>query len=297
MICGSMLLLGLLVLGLYLRQLRYGTTPEAELTLARGTPILERLSKSGDGDLYLKFSVAGYRTEYSSRDPNFEEVLDLVQKARPLRVWVSTKGETLFERDGWVPLYKLAEGDRMVVEYESVVARKSAASLLVVALILLAIGGWGVFLCARNLRRARSGGYPEALRASWRLTTRQRITVITVIIALALYAALVRMQLSPDVHEINVAAWGSEPFGVPVRVVVIVAGTLLFLPFPFAFYHAVLLTLGLGKQGSSLTLSSILLSHRLSPELRRSQRICQATFLYFVILAGGWILSTSWLGI
>jgi hypothetical protein len=66
-------LLGGGFLGIYVFDRLYGTTPENELTLAEGVPTeVKKTQITGRVTTYfLKFTVAGYRTEYASDQPKY----------------------------------------------------------------------------------------------------------------------------------------------------------------------------------------------------------------------------------
>jgi hypothetical protein len=144
--CGAFFIVGCGFLGLHVFHRLYGTTPEDDLTLAEGVVHDVTLSH-GRYASYLKFTVAGYRTEYSSDHPKFKEVLFAAQSGAPVQIWVSTKQETLFPRQGWVPLYKLSAGGIPVLTYFDVVShtRSQDGRFLFFCLVVLGIGIYGLF--------------------------------------------------------------------------------------------------------------------------------------------------------
>src|SRR6266540_2098866 len=93
----------------------------------------------GCGAFVLKFTVGGFRTEYSSKRPRYEEILAAVRGGQPVQAWVSTKQETLFPRRGWVPLYKLRLDGKIVLDYDTTVAEKADRDrpLLILGCIVL----------------------------------------------------------------------------------------------------------------------------------------------------------------
>lgn len=137
----------------------HGTTPEEELTLVEGVPtdveLTRQTGQRGDTAYFLTFKVGEYFTEYSSLDPRFDDVLSAVRADVPLRVWVSTKQETVFPRRGRVPLYKLSTADKMVLTYPEVVGRKAnrTGSILILGGTILSLGAWGTYRCFRLHRR------------------------------------------------------------------------------------------------------------------------------------------------
>jgi len=157
--CIGVLLVGLGLLGIDIFARVYGTTPEAELTLAEGIPDNIEISyvsgRFGGRTYILKFGVAGYRTEYPSDSPKYQRVLKAVQSGKVLRIWVSTKRETLFRRQGWAPLYKLSLGDEPVLYYAEVITHNKQVenAALIVGWVILGLGAWLIWLCIRNTRR------------------------------------------------------------------------------------------------------------------------------------------------
>jgi hypothetical protein len=154
--CSVLLLIGLLGLGISVFSSFYGTTPEEDLTLVEGLPgdisLSEVTGRYGHKHDTLHFTIGGYRTEYGSDAPKFQDVLAVVDGKNPIQAWVSTKRETVFARDDWVPLYKLSEDGKPVLTYSDVVTHSSDSldSAFVVSAVILAIGAGGLFFCYRR---------------------------------------------------------------------------------------------------------------------------------------------------
>ena len=152
----GLLVLGLATIGLDCFNRLYGTTPEAELTLVEGRPgdaSLSRVSGSnGASTDYLRFRVGGFRTIYASDLPGYPEVASAVERGGPVRIWVSTRRETVFLRAGWVPLYRMESGGKPIVTYDEVVASKAAerGPLLLGGAFLTAFGVWALCTCLRD---------------------------------------------------------------------------------------------------------------------------------------------------
>ena len=98
---------------------------------------------------------------------------------------------------------------------------------------------------------------------------------------------------SPDVRPVLVKAFGAEPFGYPVTVVVAIAQGLVLFPFAFALHHFMRIAEraaadghGVGKIGLLVYAASVGQRH---PELRRSQAIAVAGLAYFIVVCGIWI--------
>lgn len=107
------------------------------------------------------------------------------------------------------------------------------------------------------------------------------------------YMLIIGTTFSPDVQPVLVKAFGAEPFGVPVTVVVAVAQAIFLFPFVFALHHFMLIAEraaadghGVGKVGLLVYVASVGQRH---PELRRSQIISVAGLAYFVLVCGIWI--------
>lgn len=150
--------LGLAILGIHFFSAIRGTTPEQELTPAEGVASDVTITAvPGRAPVQvLKFTIGGYRTEYASDRPKYDEVKSAVASGQPLRAWVSTKQETVFPRAGWVPLYKLSAGDKPILEYGDVIAHeaKGSQAMLIGAIVVLAIGTFGILSCIRASRRS-----------------------------------------------------------------------------------------------------------------------------------------------
>ena len=151
------LLLGMCIFGAHLFGIYRGTTPEDELTLAEGVPDGLKVSY-GKGTTYLKFSVDGYRTEYSSDRPRFTEVNAAVGGNVPVKMWVSTKQETIFPRDGWVPLYKMSRDGIPVLSYQQTVATHSYSTGLIIGAVMIVFSVIGIYQALRDRRRAQTVG-------------------------------------------------------------------------------------------------------------------------------------------
>jgi hypothetical protein len=162
--CIGLLLVGLSSLSILIFARVYGTTTEADLTLVEGIPDKIEMSfvprRYGARTDILKFSVAGYRTEYSSDSPKYQRVLNAVQSGKVLRIWVSTKRETIFRRQGWVPLYKMSIGDEPLLNYGDVIAHNAEGerAALIVGSVVLGLGIMGIWLCVRKTRRHLAWG-------------------------------------------------------------------------------------------------------------------------------------------
>lgn len=162
-ICIGVFLCGCLALGLGLFSIMYGITPRDKLTHLEGTPeaveVSEQQGNYGARAQFLRFTLCGQRIDYSSGDPRFEQVLAAVSESLPLRATVSTKRETLFPRRGWVPLYELSQGDRVLLMYAETVDHKKEGNVAVLigGAVVFYLGLWSITRCFRNRKHLMVG--------------------------------------------------------------------------------------------------------------------------------------------
>ena len=107
------------------------------------------------------------------------------------------------------------------------------------------------------------------------------------------YALLIGTTFSPGVRPVLVAAFGPEPFGYPVILVVAIAQAIFLFPFVLAIHHFMLIAEqaaadghGIGKIG---LLAYAVTAAQRHPHLRRSQLISAAGLGYFIVVCGVWI--------
>jgi hypothetical protein len=297
--CGAIVLAGVAVLGLYVFARLHGTTPEEELTQVEGVPEDVTLTSHDDTAL-LKFTVGGFRTEYSSNSPRYEKVLAAVRSGQPVQAWISTKQETPFPRDGWVPLYKLSVGGEEVLDYATTAGDPGSWRVLVLACFLLAAGGWGLVACVRNharYKRQATEPAPVLTEAQREKEQQGRIRNATLFLSVIVYAVILGVNFEPAVRQKHAEAWGETPFGLPVLLVVSAVETILFLPVPWFVWHAMRLMFRAIEEGRH---PGVLTFFRVGPQhadLRRSQKVCLLGLLYFVTLVTAWIVYASARGI
>jgi hypothetical protein len=154
------LVLGVFILGTQVFSFLYGTTPEDEFSCVEGLPsdveLIQSRNAWGPTGEVLQFTVGGYRTEYPSGHPKYQEVVEAVTSGDPVQVWVSTRQETVFPRKGWVPLYKLNAGIRSILTYPEVTSHQSEGGPVGLILGGLFFGGgaWGLYSSFRKRREA-----------------------------------------------------------------------------------------------------------------------------------------------
>jgi hypothetical protein len=145
----GLLIFGCAALGMWEFNRRHGTSAEGDLTVAQGVAYDAREVRPQVGDrtrlCVVEFSIDGHATEYASDRPGYDEVLAAVAGGKPMRVWVSTRRETLFEPER-LQLYQLDLGRRRIVSYAQTVARheKGSKAALIVGTAAACIGGWGM---------------------------------------------------------------------------------------------------------------------------------------------------------
>jgi hypothetical protein len=161
-----LLIIGCALLAFSVFDRRNGTTPEPELTVVQGVPYnvewSEVTGRGGSRTRFLHFNVGEHRTTYSQSDPKFDDVAAAITSGHPVRAWVSTRQETIFPRQGWVPLYQLSLGQWQVLAYADTIARRAeqSKSILTMAMVLLVSGAIGVNHWWRN--RGPASGYDDA---------------------------------------------------------------------------------------------------------------------------------------
>lgn len=134
----------------------HGTTPESELVEKTGSAtdatISSVLDRSGRTTYYMWFSVDGYRVVYASDQNGYNRLLSAVRDGTPLTIRISTLRETIFPRNGWVPLYSLSIGTDVLLTYRDTVMKsyRGSNAAFIVGGVLSAIALFGLFTCIRN---------------------------------------------------------------------------------------------------------------------------------------------------
>jgi hypothetical protein len=105
------------------------------------------------------------------------------------------------------------------------------------------------------------------------------------------YIVILSVAFDPSVDAKVVKAFGEEPFGMAPQVFSLLLQTILYLPFPWVFYHVALIVIQTRRDGlSSAGLLDILDVDRRHPPLRRSKLICLAGLCYFFTICAVWII-------
>jgi hypothetical protein len=303
--CLAVLFVGLFFLFVYEFNRQHGTTAEDDLTLAEGVADPVLLPQSGKTQSLL-FTVAGLNTDYASDRPHFAAVLAAVQSGKPIRIWISTRQETLVPRSkNWATLYKLSVGDRPVLRYAEVVEhqQKGATAALIVGCAIVGISIFGMLAGIRKNRvylaweRAMESGEPLPEQAAGPEDLEKKVTRTSIIVSLLIYAVVIGVNYDPKVRAKFAEAFGAEPLGLPVSFVVAVIETLLYLPMPWVFWHGMRLTFRALEEGRRPGIGYLLTVGFSHPELRRSQVICLGGLVYFFLICGVWIAYAAARGI
>ena len=236
LLCGAIFLLGLLALSADVFARRHGTTPESELTVVRGIATNADISRV-QGTEYARFTIEGQTVDYSSDLRGYPQVIDAIRHGEPMTIGVSQKRETLLPRNGWVPLYTLSIGGEQLRSYQETIntGYRASHALSIVAAVLLALGGWGLFSCYRNRHRSIVPLSSQQRAAAW--NDPKRIRNAAILFSLAMYGATLAAVLQPDSLPTFRAVFGESPLGMPLRLFAGLYFTVLFLPLPFAAWH------------------------------------------------------------
>lgn len=109
------------------------------------------------------------------------------------------------------------------------------------------------------------------------------------------------MNLYDDVRVVEAKAFGAQPFGLSVTLVVSLVEVLLAVPYVWVLEHGYRIVLAASRDGASLSRAGLFVYfldlRQRRPELRSSQNVVLAGFAFFVLLAGAWIAYASALGI
>ena len=154
--CSAFLTAGLVFLAAGAYGRRYGTTPERELIVtagvARDATVTTVGGSYGQSTDFMWITVNGHRVEYASDTKGYGRLMAAVRTGVPLTVGVSTRRETLFPRQGWVPLYSLAIGAEQLLTYHDTVTKgyRGSNAPFIVGGVLTAISLFGLATCHRN---------------------------------------------------------------------------------------------------------------------------------------------------
>jgi hypothetical protein len=117
-------------------------------------------------------------------------------------------------------------------------------------------------------------------------------------LSLFFYAIWVGLPVfEPECHAKAAEAFGARPLGLPLGVVLFVALTVLYLPFPWVLWHLGRVTVQVQRDGGLTPGIGHLLSFHPDPKIRRSKTVCLIGLGYFLTICFAWIVYASVLGI
>ena len=102
--------------------------------------------------------------------------------------------------------------------------------------------------------------------------------------SLVLYIPMIASNFAPRMHAHNVESFGTHPFGLPVTLVVCLIETILFIPIPWIFHHALRIDDQADWECRYFKAFYIFTVGFHHPHLRKSQFICIAGYFYFLFL-------------
>ncbi len=196
-----------------------------------------------------------------------------------------------------VTLYKLEFGSKPVLTYAESADYlvHQAHAIPIVGGALMALGVFATLGCSytqgRHARWASAGSeerYPSRSGAAAE-DPLKKVTWISIAVSAALYAVIVGVNFAPEVRAKLVQAFGPEPLGLPVLLLVSVVDTILFLPVPWVFWHVGRIAYEAHLDGKRFNLVYLFTAGNYHPQLRRSQMICFGGLLYFAVIAAAWI--------
>jgi Protein of unknown function (DUF3592) len=119
----------------------------------------------------------------------------------------------------------------------------------------------------------------------------------TAIVSVLIYAALVLTSFDSAVRDTFLKTFGVRPAGMPNILFVIALQTLLYLPMPWVFWHAMRLVFQARDDDRRFGIGYLLTAGDFHPELRRSQTVCVGGLVYFLVIGAAWIVYASARGI
>jgi hypothetical protein len=122
-----------------------------------------------------------------------------------------------------------------------------------------------------------------------KISPMKKIALGTGVFSAVMYAIIICVNFDPKTCLKQAEAFGVEPMGLPVTLVVACVETLLFLPMPWVFWHFGRLLI---RDTPMDPWQSYLLA-RTYPNLRRSRMVCIGGLLYSVLIFAGWIFLAS----
>jgi len=294
-VCIGAFVAGAGLVWLYFSDRSGGNTPEKQLVSVEG--VASNVTEYTLRGHHLNFTVGPYAIEYDGAQPKYQDVRSAVQSRRPIRVSVA-KGRS-------ATLYKLNLGAKEVLTYSESAnyLANQAFAVPIVGGILMALGAAvtaGCFYTQRRYAKWVRGsmeGLPDSRNPAPADERLKKVTWISIAISVAVYAIVIGVNFAPEVRAKLVQAYGPQPLGIPIVLLVGIVETVLFLPVPWVFWHIALIAYAAHLEGKRFSPIYVLLSGGSHPHLRRSQLICFGGLLYFAMIAASWIFYAASRGI
>jgi hypothetical protein len=272
---------------------KHGTTPEAELQTGTGPATDVTISKR-QGSEYLWLNVAGYRVEYSTAQPGYARLMRAIQDQELITVGVSTKPETFFPRQGWVPLYTLNIGPETLLTYQHTITHgyraSTGAAFIGPCICLLSL--WGLWTCYRD--RAKPALTAKERRHHLRnpntANTASRVTSIMIC------GAIMFATLQPESIAVLTKVFGETPLQLPIKVFLVLFMAVVLAPMPIALRHYFRLHFN-STEDQIYSASSLSAQSRQPQTRQRSKRITVGIGLFYLGLMIGWIIYAGVQGI
>jgi hypothetical protein len=121
--------------------------------------------------------------------------------------------------------------------------------------------------------------------------------VCTVFFSVMVYSIFVLVSLESGPREIAILAFGQQPLGIPNLFFVLALQTLLYLPVPWIFWHALKVAWQGKRDGKGFSIGYLFADSRYHPELWVSRWVCIGGLFYFIAICAAWIVYASILGI
>ncbi|SIO65149.1 hypothetical protein SAMN05444166_7605 [Singulisphaera sp. GP187] len=114
--------------------------------------------------------------------------------------------------------------------------------------------------------------------------------------SLIFYVIPIAILAEPESRTIAAKAFGS-PVGISPRIFAFLIFTILYIPFPFVFWHAITIAMKTHDDGNGLGSIALLVDlfevGKRHPSLRRSQFFVFGGLAYFVLICLTWIVYCS----
>jgi cytochrome bd-type quinol oxidase subunit 2 len=208
-----------------------------------------------------------------------------------------------------VPIkYIAADPQQFILSADPKNSGETQAGIMPWAQLISAIGvaGAPLFFLLRRIDRQRKaeaeaqpGGISPEQAAAKEEEGEQAVWLL---LSLLFYAIAAGIHFYPEVHATDIKAFGAAPFGLPVTLVVIVIGTVLYMPFAWMLRHFLRLAAQARKEDPvyraiPYAVLVYILTAGGHAHLRNSRTAVLLGMLYLFGLFAAWIAYTSMKGI